>query len=193
MSLEAARNVVVSHSSSESTPVWLANCLYDIRLDTTRTEGRMSLTIISSEADNVIAPPHQHLDADELIYVLDGLLLVKVYHGDVEEGEAELFEDLGRKLDPEAFESHTLFTGDFIWMPSGTIEALFTTDRSMRAIFVFAPAGGSDEFFINAGVPARSIRPPSIQEYERPGIDILRKLSTEAEFQYIPPSGEADG
>ena len=185
MSLEAARNVVVSQYGSESTPVWLANCLYDIRLDTTRTEGHMSLTIISSEADNVIAPPHQHVDADELIYVLDGLLLVKVYHGDLE--------DLDDELDPEAFESHTLWTGDFIWMPAGTIEALFTTDRSMKAIFVFAPAGGSDEFFINAGVPARSTKPPSIREYERPSIDILRKLSTEAEFQDIPRSKEADG
>ncbi len=191
-SLEAAQSVVVSHAGwrrgsreSGSVPVWLADCLYDIRLDSKRTEGRMSLTVISSEADNVIAPPHQHLDADELIYVLEGSLLVKVYHGDLIEESDE--------LNPEWFASHTLLYGDFIWMPAGTIEALFTTDRSMMAIFIFAPAGGSDEFFVNAGETAETRQIPKVRGTGRPGIDVLRHLSEEAKFQYIPPSKEADG
>ncbi len=185
MSLEAARNVVVSLAvPSVGVPVWLADCLYDIRLDSNRTEGRMSLTVISSEADNVIAPPHQHLDADELIYVLEGALLVKVYHGDLIEESDE--------LEPEWFASHTLRAGDFIWMPAGTVEAIFTTDRSMKAIFIFAPAGGSDEFFVNAGDPAETRTIPQ-ESAGRPGIDVLRHLSEDAKFQYIPPSKEADG
>ena len=192
MSLEAARNVVVKHSGwrrgsreSESVPVWLADCLYDIRLNSGQTDGRMSLTVISSEADNVIAPPHQHLDADELIYVLEGLLLVKVYHGDLIEESDE--------LNPEWFESHTLLYGDFIWMPAGTIEALFTIERAMKAIFVFSPAGGSDEFFVNAGEPAETRTIPQVRGTGRPGIEVLRHLSEDAKFQYIPPSKEADG
>ena len=187
MSLEAARNVVVGLAvPSVSVPVWLADCLYDIRLDSNRTEGRMSLTVISSEADNVIAPPHQHLDADELIYVLEGALLVKVYHGDLEEVENE-------QLNPEWFASHTLHAGDFIWMPAGTVEAIFTIERAMKAIFIFAPAGGSDEFFVNAGDPAETRTIPQVRGTGRPGIEVLRHLSEDAKFQYIPPSKEADG
>ena len=196
MSLEAAKATVVSHDfgnqMSESTPIWLADCLYDIRLGSAETEGRMSLTIIHGPPNNVIAPPHQHLDADELIYVLTGMLIVMVYHGDLETEVS--VEEPEPALDPELFVSHAIYPGGFIWMPAGTIEAIFTTGHPMRAIFVFSPAGGSDEFFVNAGVPAKSRKIPTGQEYAgRPDIDILRKLSTEAEFQHIPRSQEADG
>lgn len=183
MSLKAAEACIISQNvGGVREPVWLAGCLYDIRLNSDNTNGRMSLTVITSPEDNVIAPPHEHLVADELIYVLDGILIVNVYHGDVDDPNTA-------ELDPSLYRRHELLPGDFIWMPAGTIEALHTEGMPMTAIFLFTPAGGSDEFFRNAGEVATHLGLPG-SDYVRPTVDSLRRMSTEAEFQAIPHSVE---
>lgn len=167
---------------NQGEPVWLAKSLYDIRMKGEDTFGRMSLTEITSPPNNQIAPPHQHLEGDELIYVLEGVLKVMVYDGydDIPDGAEE-------SLPEDEFRTYIVGTGEFIWMPARTVEAIYTLEHQTKGLFIFAPAGGSDEFFKAAGQPAtrRTVAP---EGYINPDVERLRTLSAETGFQNVPNS-----
>jgi quercetin dioxygenase-like cupin family protein len=162
-----------SYQHGPGDPLWLANCLYDVRMRASDTNGRMTLVDITSPSNNRIAPPHQHLEADELIYVLYGRLWVHTATGESFFGE----------------QIHELGPGEFVFMPKGTTEWMYTREEETKAIFIFTPSGGSDEFFDAVGLRGYHSLPPH-GESER-AIELLREESARAKFQEVPDSPQA--
>lgn len=114
---------------AEAEQVWLSSDLYTITVPGSATGGVLSLTDAWVPPGGG-PPPHIHIDALEIIVVLDGAVTVEI--GDHEQ---------------------IALCGDAAVIPAGTVHHFFNhTAAPVHLQFLFTPSG-TEEFFREAGSP----------------------------------------
>lgn len=122
-------------SSSTSTDIWFAGTLMKVHADRASTNGQFAL--IEQRAPQGFSPPaHVHRNEDQLFYVLDGQLTVRV--GDDE-----------RPLGP----------GETAWLPRGVAHTFRVDSPEARLLEISTPAG-FEQFHVELGEPAAELRIP---------------------------------
>lgn len=155
---------VVHVPASEGTTVWMAGDTYTIKARGAMTNG--ALSFLEATVPPGAGPrPHVHHREDEAYYILAGELEV---------------------LD----EDRTLIArpGDFVYIPSGTVHRFKNVGmHTARMVFLFTPAG-FEEFFVEAGQPARPGEPaPAVRSQE----EVARIAAIASRYSWS--AAESDG
>ena len=127
----------VIRASGESKPVWMLGGLYEIKVSGNETGG--GATVVEMTVPEGAGPPLHTHDGGEVTYVIEGTALYQ-YNGEKREVKA----------------------GSVIYFPKGTVETFEPVGPTpLRLLIVYTP-GGIDEFFEEAGEPAkrREVPPP---------------------------------
>ncbi|MCS3494495.1 quercetin dioxygenase-like cupin family protein [Arthrobacter sp. JUb119] len=120
---------------AEAEQVWLSSDVYTLTVPGEATGGAISLTDAWVPPGGG-PPPHIHVDALEIITVLDGSVTLYLY----EEGQ----------------EVHT---GDVAVIPAGTVHRFYNhTATPAHLQFLFTPSG-TEQFFKEAGTKAEPALP----------------------------------
>ena len=115
----------------EAVQVWLSSDVYTITVPGIATGGMLSVTDAWVPPGGG-PPPHIHIDALEVIFVLNGSITVDV------DGRNEI-----------------VAAGDAAVIPAGTIHHFLNhTATPVHLQLIFTPSG-TEEFFREAGTPAR--------------------------------------
>ncbi|WP_265463194.1 cupin domain-containing protein [Aeromonas salmonicida] len=110
--------------------VWLSGDVYTVKLDKAATNGRVSF-LDSSIPPGSGAPYHLHTDADEIIFVVSGIINITL-NGD---------DKIARE-------------GDTIFIPKHTSHGFKNVGLyAARLLFYFNPSG-VERFFLEAGIKA---------------------------------------
>jgi quercetin dioxygenase-like cupin family protein len=121
----------IVRKDGEGTALWMLGGLYEIKISSKESNGHFC-TLEMTFPNGVAAPPHVH-DCDEAVLVIEGTFRCHI-ENDVRE----------------------LKQGDFAFFPKGTLEWLENvSDRTAKVLVTYTP-GGMDEFFLEAGEPART-------------------------------------
>lgn len=137
-------NESVQRRHNEGVALWMLGGLYEIKASAKETNGEMSI-VEATIPDGAGAPMHVH-NCGEAIFVLEGSL--RLYRGD-----NEVF-DAG--------------PGDLVYYPKGTLEGVENVSgKPARVLLIYSP-GGMDDFFAEAGEPAkaREIPPASSEPFD---------------------------
>ncbi|MFQ8213653.1 cupin domain-containing protein [Klebsiella pneumoniae] len=120
---------------NDATQVWLSSDVYTITVPGAATGGVISVTDAWVPPGGG-PPPHIHVDALEIIVVLDGAITVEL------DGRHE-----------------TAAAGDAAVIPPGTVHHFLNhTTTPAHLQFLFTPSG-TEEFFREAGTPAKAAYP----------------------------------
>ncbi|MBT2479786.1 quercetin 2,3-dioxygenase [Streptomyces sp. ISL-94] len=151
--------------SGQGPSVWLNGDVYTVKVDTAESGG--TITLLEASVPPGGGPPaHDHRNEDEAFYLL--------------EGELEFYAD-GRTYDVKA--------GDFVFVPKGTVHRFRNKGlHAAKQLLIFTPSG-FEEFFLQAGVPARPGLPiPPFDPADNPRAkEIAEELGS---FQVSIPSEE---
>lgn len=122
-------------SMTTSTDIWFAGTLMRVLADSASTEGQF--TLIEQWAPKGFSPPiHVHQREDQLFYLLDGRLTLRL-------GEHD------RPLEP----------GETMWLPRGIPHTFRVDSPDARLLEVSTPAG-FEQFHLDLSEPARERRIP---------------------------------
>lgn len=146
----------------EGSAVWMLGGLYELKLTSDETAGKLSLVEFTVPV-GMGPPPHVHAQ-DEVVYIIDG---TATYH-----------------LGDETIE---VGPGSVVYIPKGTQE-YFEPTTTLRMIGLYLP-GGADQFFAEAGEPAqrRELPPPSDTP---PDFEKLVRIGAKHGLELIgPPPG----
>ncbi|WP_017612054.1 quercetin 2,3-dioxygenase [Nocardiopsis salina] len=159
---ESSASGAIHVPASEGETVWLAGDTYTIKARGAVTGA--ALSFIEATVPPGAGPrPHIHHREDEAYYILSGAL--EVLDGD---------------------RTFTAYPGDFVYIPSGTVHRFKNVGlHTARMIFLFTPAG-FEEFFIEAGAPARAGEPaPESRSQEE--MDHVATIASR--YSWTPPTG----
>ncbi|MEV7652488.1 MULTISPECIES: cupin domain-containing protein [Micrococcaceae] len=115
--------------------VWLNGDLYTSKLDSRDTQGR--ITVLEATVPPGGGPPrHNHLNEDEIFYVIDGRLEITIGDTEYEAGP-----------------------GSLVFVPQGAMHSFTNRTRDYaKQLLLFTP-GGFERFFFEAGLTAEAGRP----------------------------------
>ncbi|MBV8714285.1 MAG: cupin domain-containing protein [Chloroflexi bacterium] len=94
------------------------------KADSSDTAGLLSVFEDTLEPCQFVPPLHLHTDMDEVLYVLEGALLVRL-------GEQQ----------------REVTTGSFVWIPRGTPHAFANANGTPTRLLSVATPGGIEQFF----------------------------------------------
>jgi steroid delta-isomerase-like uncharacterized protein len=121
----------------EGTALWMLGGLYEVRLTSRETNGELSVMAMTLPP-GAASPPHIH-DCGETLTILEGTL--RIHIGDT---------------------ASDLVPGDCAYFPRGTLEWAENVSQSPAKMLVTYSPGGMDEFFAEAGEPAKvRVVPPA--------------------------------
>ena len=156
----------VVHQQGEGKALWFLGGLYDIRMSSKESGGRVTVMEFTIPAGSG-SPPHIHHDADETVYVAEGTARFHIDDQTVEAG-----------------------TGAVLHFPKGTAEWFENAGSgSLRLVVTYTP-GGIDEFFSEVGEPAptRTVPPPPTSE---PEVARLAAVASKYSLEIRPPAQDS--
>lgn len=131
--------------------VWLNGDLYTNKLDSRDTQGR--LAVLEATVPPGGGPPrHNHVNEDEIFYVLDGTLEISIGDAEYEAGP-----------------------GSLVFVPQGVMHGFTNRTRDYaKQLLLFTP-GGFERFFFEVGLRAEAGRPiPDISATDQ---DLAREIA----------------
>lgn len=129
------RDTAVPDSLDTSTDIWFAGTLMRLLADHESTGGQFAL--IEQRAAKGFSPPlHVHRHEDQLFYLLEGRLTVRL-------GEVE----------------RSLERGQTAWLPRGVAHSFRVESEEARLLEISTPAG-FERFHLDLSEPARELRIP---------------------------------
>lgn len=147
----------------EGDPLFLAHCLYEVKVEAKDTNGTMSVFKTTAPADTLIAPPHIHPVCKEVLLVTKGKVIefVGPAHHEIE-----------------------LLSGDMIYLPNNTLEGFKTTDQPAEMYWFIFPSSGSEDAFRALAKPGVNGQLPD-DSYVTPSVPELDEASMIAGFQHV--------
>jgi quercetin dioxygenase-like cupin family protein len=134
----SAMPTVTTQEAGES--LWFGGGLVTFKVTTEQSGGGLCL-IEHAASRGKTTPLHLHPDHDEMVYVLEGELLLNI--NGVE---------------------HTARPGTVAWVPRGTPHAFLVTSELARSLWTVTPGGAMEAFYRQAGdaAPSRTLPPAEI-------------------------------
>jgi quercetin dioxygenase-like cupin family protein len=127
--------LMTTTTTETTTDIWFAGTLMRVLADHASTNGQFAL--IEQRAAKGFSPPaHVHAEEDQLFYLLEGVLTVRL--GDEE-----------RVLEP----------GQVAWLPRGTAHTFRVDSDEARLLEISTPAG-FEQYHLDLGEPATELRIP---------------------------------
>jgi quercetin dioxygenase-like cupin family protein len=149
---------LIVRQPGEGDAIWMLGGLYEMKARAEETNGAMTVAELTIP-ENCGPPPHLH-EGGEAVYVLEGRLRYQVGGDVVEAGP-----------------------GAFFYFPPGTVETFEPIGR-VRLLAIYSP-GGMDQFFTEAGEPARTRGVPA--QAGPPDIERMVSLGAQHGLQLLPP------
>jgi quercetin dioxygenase-like cupin family protein len=148
----------VVRQQGEGKAMWMLNGLYEVKAASDETGGGLTVMEMTIPA-GMGPPPHTH-PGGEAVYVLEGTLRYHIGDETVEGGP-----------------------GSFFYIPEGTVER-FEPTSEVRVLVIYQP-GGIDEFFAEAGEPAKERKLPTPSD-EPPDFDQLSAVGRKYGIEMQP-------
>jgi len=151
---------LVARKRGEGEALWMLGGLYEVKAAAEETNGALTIMEVTIPV-GAAPPPHIH-SCGEAVYVLEG------------RGSYHIGDD-----------TIALEAGSFYYFPAGTIET-FVPSETMRLLLIYTP-GGMDQFFAEAGEPAKSHTIPP--QSGAPDVERLVEIGNRHGLQLLAPGG----
>ena len=119
--------------STEGKHLRIGSSEYIIKLGHKETSGHITVIRATIPPNTKVSPPCEHFTCDELIYVVHGSIIVYT-RGMYDESQSD-------------FTGHSLYNGDLIFIPMGTVEHFETGPDTTEILCLFTPSGQAEKFF----------------------------------------------